>query len=277
MQTFLDKKSYPKRYNIMKLKIKTIISVFIVSLIVVNCQHKSNTEDKESKLLLQGIWMVDDGSSIPAMLVRGDSIFYPDSASMPISFWITNDSIYLKGNSVISYKIIKQTNNIFRIVNLNGDEVKFIKSNTKELFPLFEYHPYAMNTFEKSVSDTIVRTTIGFLHSKINIETTSDKVIKSSCNDNGIEVESTYLDNVAKLLITNNNKIIYSHSFRKVEFSNLIEQSFLKKSILSNFEFAYSDGRALYYNILIGIPDASTSYVVRLRISTDGKTTMRMG
>jgi putative lipoprotein len=50
----------------------------------------------------------------------------------------------------------------------------------------------------------------------------------------------------------------------------------LDKSILRRFEFNHSDAKALYFDAIIGIPDASTSYVIAIKITIDGKLSMKM-
>ena len=45
--------------------------------------YQMSHEDKQAKEMMQGIW-TNGESSDPAMLAKGDSIFYPDSASMPV-------------------------------------------------------------------------------------------------------------------------------------------------------------------------------------------------
>ena len=42
-------------------------------------------------------------------------------------------------------------------------------------------------------TDTVVRTSMGYFESKITVKTTSDRVIKSTYNENGIEVDNAYL------------------------------------------------------------------------------------
>ena len=103
---------------------QTIILLLALLSIVVACKRSSTqeSEDKQAKQLLQGLWTTDDTEE-PVMLVKGDSIYYPDSASMPVRFWIFQDSIYMQGQNLNGYKILKQTNAFFSFNNQNGDEV----------------------------------------------------------------------------------------------------------------------------------------------------------
>ena len=231
-------------------------------------------EDKDAKKMLQGIWT--DSEGIAALLVKGDSIFYPDSASMPAKFWIYNDSLYLKCSDIYTYKITKQSNYILKFVNENGDEVRLVKSDNKLLKSDFDYHVYAVNTFQKQKSDTIVRTDTGYYDCRISVSTSSDRIIKSTFSDLGIGVDNVYLDNVAELNVSTGGKLVYSHQFRKQEFESLIGSKFLNNSILRKFEFNHADKNALFFDVNIGIPDASSNYLIEVKLTPDGKITKRM-
>ena len=95
-----------------------------------------------------------------------------------------------------------------------------------------------MNTFDEQSQDTIVRTDLGYFQSKVHVETTSDQVIKSTYNDDGVEVDNMYLDNVALVNLLNHDKLVFSHNFRKQEFQSLISKDFLEKSILRSLLYA---------------------------------------
>ena len=256
---------------------QTIILLLALLSIVVACKRSSTqeSEDKQAKQLLQGLWTTDDTEE-PAMLVKGDSIYYPDSASMPVRFWIFQDSIYMQGQNLNGYKILKQTNAFFSFNNQNGDEVNLFRSSNKDLMASFGYHVYAMNLFDKSGSDTIVSTDMGFYDCQIRTCTTSERVIKSTYNDNGIEVDNAYLDNVSTLTLRSRDSVVYKHDFLKQEFSNYIPRDFIAHCILRNLEFARADRKALFFNATIGIPDASSGYVVEVRITPDGKMSKRL-
>ena len=240
-----------------------------------SADYQKTHEDKQAKEMLQGLWINGD-SGDPAVLVKGDSIFYPDSASMPVRFWVYQDTLYLQGQNVNGYKIDKQAPHVLKFINQNGEEIKLVKSTDKALYPSFGYHVYAMNTFDEQRQDTTIRTDLGYFESKIHVQTTSDKVIKSTYNGDGVEVDNMYLDNVASLRLFNHGTPVFAHDFRKQEFQPLITKDFLNKSILRKLYFTRADAKALYYDALIGIPDASTTYVVELRITPDGRMSKKL-
>ena len=261
---------------------QTIIAcvVFASLLIFSACRDRSadyqkTHEDKQAKEMLQGLWINGD-SGDPAVLVKGDSIFYPDSASMPVRFWVYQDTLYLQGQNVNGYKIDKQAPHVLKFINQNGEEVKLVKSTDKALYPSFGYHVYAMNTFDEQTQDTTIRTDLGYFESKIHVQTTSDKVIKSTYNGDGVEVDNMYLDNVASLRLFNHGTPVFAHDFRKQEFQSLIPKSFLSGSILRKMYFTHADAKALYYYVIIGIPDAATTYVIELRVTPDGRMSKKL-
>ena len=257
----------------MKRKLFTCISVLLILLTACRnrgADYQQQNEDKQAKEMLQGLWTNGEKSD-PAMLVKGDSIFYPDSASMPVRFWIYQDTIYLQGQNVHGYKIEKQAPHLFKFANQNGDDVKLTKTNDKALYSAFNYHVYAMNTFLEQSQDTVIRTDLGYFESKVHVQTTSDKVVKSTYNDNGVEVDNMYLDNVAALRLYNHGTPVFAHDFRKQEFQSLIPKDFLSRSILRKMYFTHADAKALYYYVIIGIPDADTTYVIELRVTPDGR------
>lgn len=256
--------------------LKSRILLFTLLLFsLISCKERSGEEtmqqeNMEAKKLLQGIWLYDDGET--AFMTKGDSIYYPDTTSLPAKFWIANDSLYIKGNHVCHYKITAQAAHLFKIANPSGDEIKFVKTNNKVLRADFsQARPYALNTFRTFDSDTTVSNDMGFFDTRIHVETTSDRVIRSTYNDQGIEVDNMYLDNVARITTLNHGNLVYSHDFRKAEFSQQVPADFLSKCILRGITFSHAAGDALYYDVSIGIPDAETTYVIALRINSKGK------
>ena len=258
------------------MKEKTIVRVLVLlALLLAACRNRGagyqqSHEDKQAKEMLQGLW-TNGESSDPAMLVKGDSIFYPDSASMPVRFWVYQDTLYLQG-----YKIEKQAPHLLKFANQNGDEVRLVKSGDKTLRSAFSYHVYAVNTFREESQDTVIRTDLGYFESRVHVETTSDKVIKSTYNDNGVEVDNMYLDNVASLRLFNHGTPVFAHDFRKQEFQSLVPRDFLSRSILRKMYFTRADAKALYYYVIIGIPDADTTYVIELRVTPDGRMSKKL-
>lgn len=257
-----------------------LIVLLVMAALVASCgnnnQYARQHEDKQAKHLLQGIWLTEDGET-PVFMAKGDSIFYADSTSMPAKFWIYGDSLYVEGQQVARYLIMKQAPHVFKFRNQAGDSVLFVKAPDMSLKQLFaQNRPYALNIFRTEDTDTTARTSLGYFKSRIHIESTSDRVIKTTFNDWGVEVDNMYLDNVARLIVLSGNKIVYEHDFRKQEFAQLVPDGFLQSCILRDMSFSHADEGALYYDVMIGIPDASTTYAIELRLGNDGKITKRL-
>ena len=90
-------------------------------------------EDLQAKKMLQGIWISADDDS-PVLMAKGDSIFYPDSTSVPVAYKIISDTLFLSGATETSYAIERQTEHLFQFRNQTGDLVKLVKSEGSHLF-----------------------------------------------------------------------------------------------------------------------------------------------
>ena len=94
--------------------------MFAAVLVGCNRQGATPAESKEAKQMLQGVWMDSEGGDV-SFRVKGDTIFYSDTTSMPAYFRIIGDSLVL--GSGTSYGIVKQSPNVFWFTNQNGDLV----------------------------------------------------------------------------------------------------------------------------------------------------------
>ena len=262
-------------------KMRSVCYIILLLSQILLCGCVSNVdssakENEGAKQILQGIWISEDEET-PSFMAKGDTIFYPDTTSMPVKFWVYNDSIYLQGNKTQHYKIVSMSEQTLRILNQNEEEINLVRGNDKRFLKEFtQVRPYALNVFRISKTDTVSIVGGARFESKILLSPSSERVIKSMYNDDGIEVDNVYLDNVGHLNIYANGKLIYVHAFRKQEFSAYVPKDFLAKSILRSLQFSRSDVNFVYVDAVIGIPDASTCYVIELRISRDGKLQMKL-
>lgn len=251
----------------------------IVLLVMAGCRRGSDTsvnEDHQAKEMLQGIWM-DDENENAVFWAKGDSIFYPDSSSQPAKFWIYGDSLYLKGSEVCHYKITKQADHLFKFINEMGDEVTLTKDDGETLRGQFNVvRPYAMNVLRSMSSDTLFYAGGSRWEVKVNVSPTSVPVIKTDYNDVGLEVDNLYLDNKARVTLLFDGVQVYSHEFLKDEFDRYLPKEMVSKSILRDVELSYADASSVYLDVTVGIPDATSSYVIETRIQRDGKISMRV-
>ena len=90
-----------------------IIGSILGFFLILGCNSRSNKssevgEDFVAKQNLQGIWLDDDDDDV-VFRIKGDTVYFPDSTSMPAYFRIEKDSFIIVGGNTISYHIIKQT------------------------------------------------------------------------------------------------------------------------------------------------------------------------
>lgn len=226
--------------------------------------------------MLQGVWISDEDES-PALMAKGDSIFYPDSTSMPVAFKIVSDTLYLIGGTTATYPIESQSEHIFSFRNPNGETVKLVKSDDAEDFSYFEMkQPVVLNQRRLIKRDTIVAGPADRYHCYVQVNPTTYKVYKSSINDSGLEVSNVYYDNTVHFAIFKGAQRLYSHDFKKLDFKNLLPMLNMKETILSDMEFQKTDAEGIHYLALLGIPDTATSYMVEVTVSYQGKLTMKL-
>ena len=73
---------------------KRITTILMFAAVLVGCNRQGSTpaESKEAKQMLQGVWMDSEGGDV-SFRVKGDTIFYSDTTSMPSYFKIIGDSL----------------------------------------------------------------------------------------------------------------------------------------------------------------------------------------
>ena len=247
-------------------------------LVMASCRHQGNEyalnhQDRDAKQMLQGVW-IDDEEGAPVFLAKGDSLLFPDTTSLPMHFWIYQDSLYVEGSSIDRYLITKQAEHVLRFVNQSGDEVKLVKASDNHMLPLFrQERPYALNIFRTLSVDTTA--VVGNRHydCSIRVEPTSNRILTSSFTDQGLRVDNMYLDNDAHVRLSCNQTLFYEHHFRKQEFSAYVPKEFLNKAILSSVQFDHADTAAVYLDAVIGVPDATSAFVVMMKVGRNGKLT----
>lgn len=232
------------------------------------------TEDLQAKQLLQGIWVDSDEENV-VFKVKGDTIYYPDSLSQPIRFAVYGDTLVMQSASESKYEIIKQTAHLFEFKNPNGDIVKLVKGED----PSFELQfskkkPMAVNQNKTLKSDSIVFCGSERYHSYVQVNPTRYKVLKTTYNDDGMEVENIYFDNTIHVSIFKQQAKVFSKDFNKRDFAKYVPKDFLRQSVLSDITLTSADARLIHYQAQLAIPDSYVSYVVDISITTDGKLTM---
>lgn len=261
---------------------KLLYILLCVVLLVVGCGEKKQKniekqkEDPTAKQLLQGIWINADDEMV-VFQVKGDSIYYPDSTSVPAHFMIVKDTLVLSGSTVVKYPIVKQAPHLFIFKNQAGDDVKLIKSENPHDKQLFENISVVVVNQKRLIKrDTIVSYRNIRYHVYVQVNPTTYKVIKPTYTDDGVEVDNIYFDNIIHLAFYRGASKVFSRDFRKDAFAHLVPADILKQSVLSDMVFTGLQDNGTHYDVMIAIPDSPGCYVVRLIVGYDGKMTMKI-
>lgn len=235
-------------------------------------------EDTNAKKMLQGVWISEDDEEI-AFRVKGDTIYYPDSTSRPCYFVIRRDTLIMHGTHDVKYYIVKQAPHLFQFKNQTGDLVKLVKSTDPNDVKAFNVdQPVAINQFNQGQlikRDTVVHIHGQQYHSYVQVNPTSYKVYKSYINDDGVEVDNIYYDNIIHISLFHGASCVFSRDFHKMDFRGRVREDVLSQSILSDILFMEISSDGAHYTAQLCIPDSPSVYEVQLIIGFDGKLTMR--
>ena len=259
---------------------KQLSIIILLALALCSCGNRSATvpvteqdEDRDSKAMLQGFW-VDDETEEAAVLVKGDTIFYSDSTSMPAYFRIVGDSLVLASGT--TYNIDRLTENLFWFRNQNGDLVKYRRSSNPEEDSTWVHDtPHIMTYTHQVKTDSVVNYGGNRYHWYIAINPTKYKVVKHTYSDDGVEVDNVYYDNIMHISVYNGAQKVYSSDFRKSQYSKYVPADFLEQAVLGNMEFSSIDVEGLHFNATLCIPDGASCYLVETLITYKGEVKMK--
>ena len=231
-------------------------------------------EDLQAKKMMQGIWL-DADDDAPSFRVKGDSIFYPDTTSQPVRFWIAADTFYIEGAFKTSYPIVKQSEQVLQFKDQSGEVVHLLKSNDIEDIHYFDH----CSTVVLNQRQTIKRDTVFFAaneryHTYVQVNPTKQKVIKPSINDDGMEVENVYYDNSIRFILFHGAQRVYQHDFHREDFKRLVPEEFLRQSVLSDLVFGSAGGDGVRYVAQLAIPDSFSSYEIEILVTYRGQMSM---
>ncbi len=244
------------------------------------CGKKANDvrippEDAHAKELLQGIWLNEDDEDV-AFRVKGDTIFYPDSTIQPVYFYICSDTLVMKGAREVRYPIVKQADHLFEFKSQSGDVVKLVKTSDKSYLESFQSkQPVALNQRTLIKRDTIVGLDGDKYHLYVQVNPTSYKVLKSSLNDDGVQVDNVYYDNIVNLNVFHGAAKVFSRDFRKKDFEKKVPASFLEQAVLSDIVYDGIDKGGIHYLAILAMPDSYLSYQVKVTVSFTGRLTVQ--
>lgn len=260
---------------------KQLSIIILLALTFSSCGNRSASEsvteqeeDRDSKTMLQGVW-VDDETEETALLVKGDTIFYSDSTSMPAYFRVIGDSLVLASGA--AYNIDRLTENLFWFHNQNGDLVKYRRSSNPDEDTAWVHDTPRIMTYTHQVkTDSVVSYGGERYHWYIAINPTKYKVVTHSYNDDGLEVENVYYDNIMHISVFNGSRQIFSSDFKKQQYGKLVPAGFLDEAILGAMDFDHIDADGLHFDATLCKPDGASCYMIDTQIAFTGKLTMKL-
>ncbi|MCD8292015.1 MAG: DUF4738 domain-containing protein [Prevotella sp.] len=232
-------------------------------------KQEDTEEDNDAEAMLEGIW-IDANEGDVSFLVKGDTIYYPDSTSRAVCFQIIRDTLVLLGNNISKYKIIRQEEDVFEFENGNGDIMSLIKSDNPNDSLLFIHdNSIVINQNTLIKRDTVVNYVDKRYHCYVQVNPTSYQVYKSSYNDDGLEVENVYYDNIVHISIYLGANGIFSKDFRKSDFTYAVPKQMFDQCILSDIVLDKLDDKGFNYQAQLGIPDSPSCFIAQFTISYD--------
>ena len=258
----------------------SLILLFLAVCLFQGCRRNSSdavvspSESKEAKRLLQGIW-IDTETDEVVFRVKGDTIFYPDTTSMPAYFKIVNDSLVIDH---ITYAIEKQAPHLFWFVNQAGDLVKLEKSDNPNDALAFRHEPPKALTMvsELQKTDSVVIYGGERYHWYIAINPTRYRVTKTTYTDDGVGVENEYYDNIIHVSLFKGAQKLFSRDIKKKMYAAYVPAEFLEQAILGNMQYDSIDQMGMHFNATLCIPDGAACYMISTDISFDGQMSMKL-
>ena len=260
--------------------LRTILPV-AAALLMVGCgQQKSplseKGESKEAKSLLQGAWMEEDSETF-VFRMKGDSIYYADSTSMPAVFKVIGDTLYI--GSSVRYFIEKHTEHVLWFRSQSGETMKFYK-NTEQpddsIAAQLPNKPQILTLTEVLKRDTVVFLDNNRYHLYVAVNPTKYKVSKHTLNEDGLDVENVYYDNIIHLSIFEGATQLFSRDFRKQYFERIVPQNILPQTVLNDMQYSKTDAKGFHFNTSLCIPDGASCYLVEVIVGLDGTTSTQL-
>jgi len=253
------------------------IWVFLAIVFVACGQQKpvaEQEESREAKQLLQGVWM-EEGGELPVFQMKGDTVFYADSTSMPARFRVVGDTLYI--GSTNRYFIEKHTEHLLWFRNQNGELMKFEKSDDEDMKEeIAQQKAQILTLTEVLKRDTVVFFDNQRYHLYIAINPTKYKVSRPTINEDGMEVENVYYDNIIHLSIFQGSTQLFSRDFRKQQYAEKVPAQILQQSVLNNMEFSKVDADGFHLNVSVCVPDDASCYLIDQMVSFSGKSSIKL-
>ena len=132
-----------------------------------------------------------------------------------------------------------------------------------------------------SLTSVLKRDTVVFwnnerYHLYIAINPTKYKVTRHALNEDGLDVENVYYDNIIHLSIFQGDRQLFSKDFRKQQFHKRVPEQILGQSVLNDLQYDKTHAKGFHLNASICVPGDASCYLVENVISFDGKQTTNL-
>lgn len=247
--------------------------IYVLLAVVTGCRQgnvnpQQLPESKEAKQLLQGVW-TDEETEDVVFKIQGDTVFYVDSTSMPAYFKVVGDTLYI--GDAVGYFIEKQTDHVIWFKNQAGERVKLVKNDERDDEEVFEKGKAEILSLSGVLKrDTVVMYDNKRYHLYIVVNPTRNKVVRHTLNEDGLDVENVFYDNVIHVSVFQGANKLFSKDFRKQQYQQRVPASFLEQSILNNIEYDKTDAQGFHFNASVCAPGDASCYLIEHVISFDG-------
>ena len=244
-------------------KLLFIISV-VLSGTLLSCSGngKPQEESREAKALLQGTWMDEETEDL-LFTMKGDTVYYADSTSMPAYFKVVGDTLYIGNNA--GYYIEKHTDHLLWFKNKNGELMKLVKSDDEEQQGQAVQQPTP--TTIQTLTEVLKRDTVVFkdgerYHCYIAINPTRYKVTYHTVNEDGLDVDEVFYDNIVNISIFKGATQIFKRDLHKQDYAKQVKGDYLEKAILNDMNFKVADAEGFHFTASLCQPNGVSCYLV---------------
>ena len=250
----------------------TITSVVLASMLLSCGNNAPQAESREAKALLQGTWMDNETEDV-LFRMKGDTVYYADSTSMPAYFKVVGDTLYIGKNA--GYYIEKHTDHLLWFKNQNGELMKLVKANEETLKDAVEEEPQSQ-TKVQTLTEVVKRDTVVFkdgqrYHCYIAINPTRYKVTYQTVNEDGLNVEEVFYDNIVNISIFKGSDQVFKRDMHKQDYVGQVKNDFLEKAILNDMTFKKADAEGFHFIASLCQPNGASCYLVDNIISNNGE------
>ena len=124
--------------------------------------------------------------------------------------------------------------------------------------------------------DTVVNYNGNRYHLYVAINPTKYKVVRHTLNEDGLDVENVYYDNIIHLSIFQGDRQLFSRDFRKQQYQQRVPAQFFDQAVLNNMEYSGADEKGLHFNVSLCTPGDASCYLLEHVVSLDGQLTTEL-